>query len=104
VRERLAIKDRLAVLPATKIEHLRGMGASMKIGDAVEIDVYGKWIAGKVSGLQKDGTVKAVVDSPEHDLYGRELICDSEHIREKSVDKKSATVLNDAPNGHAFHS
>jgi hypothetical protein len=76
----------------------------MKIGDAVEIDVYGKWIAGKVSGLQKDGTVKAVVDSPEHDLYGRELICDSEHIREKKLDNDSDAVLNTATNANTFHS
>jgi hypothetical protein len=80
------------------------MEGTMKVGDAVEIDVYGKWIAGKVSDLQKDGTVKAVVDAPEHDLHGRELICDSTHIREKSVDSESGAVLHDAPNGHAFHS
>jgi hypothetical protein len=79
----------------------------MKVGDQVEINLFGDWLAAKVIAAQKDGTFKVKVDAPEHFCHERELIADSEHLREipeKPVDTKSATVLNDAPNGHTFHS
>lgn len=88
----------------------REKGASMKIGDAVEVNTTEDvWIPGKVKKVQKDGTFVVSLDDnarPERfrELELCEVIVDEEHLREKPLDKKSPAVLNDAPNGHAFHS
>ena len=81
-------------------------GPRMKTGDAVEVTLDGeKWHPGRIKAMQKDGTAIVAVDDRDAIPHACEgvVIADEEHFREISVDSKSETVLNDAPNASTFH-